>query len=82
MLAPGVDDGIVDELASAWAVEGRQLWVVADVVDQLDDYVAAPDVVVLGPVANDRQLEDTLTSPPDGYETFELNAVATRAGGG
>ena len=69
----------VDELASAWDDEGRTLWVVADVPEQLP---AGGEVVVLGPVANDRQLEDTLTSPPDEYERFELNAVATRVGGG
>jgi hypothetical protein len=69
----------VDALAAAWADQGRALWVVADVPEQLP---AGGEVVVLGPVVNDRQLEDTLTSPPDQYEVFPFNAVATRVGGG
>ena len=42
LLPPTADAAFVSELAAAWAAEGRQLWVVGDVVDQLDDYVAAP----------------------------------------
>ena len=68
----------LDELGELWADEDRQLWVLADVPEQLPD----GEVVVVGEVANDRQLEKTLTSPPDDYFTHVLGLTATRVAGG
>ena len=83
LLTPSAGASTVRELAAAWADEGRELWVVADVAEQLATYVpAGGSIVELGPVASDRFLHDTLTSPPYEYERIAVNAVATRAVGG